>query len=238
MRYRPMFQPLLPICFAVATLLPTISSAQRATGAESDHGTADTFRGGFVFQLRNSPGGSELNDGELDLRIWTDGTRTLYTTTTMKGGERVELVDRAKGAHYHLIGTTKAYRTAWESRNVEEGGVGNTPDLVPVSESKDFEGTLCTKLLVKDDTGLLTGWVASSVAGSLADLLLEIKLEQVLGLEHLLRAPSLLMAYEFVDNSTGRKQYGRIKELSVGEVKEGKLDLDGYTIEDGDAPGQ
>lgn len=104
------------------------------------------------------------------------------------------------------------------------------PEVTVTNETKVIDGHTCTKVVVKNEDGIWTGWVAKDIDAPFSDIARSLGAaggQERKGLDQVKGFP---LEYEWVDvNGTDRVSC-TVKDLKVGAVDAGVFSLDGYQV--------
>jgi hypothetical protein len=134
---------------------------------------------------------------------------------------------------YMLMTDKEGKKTAMKTRkqkiSMDEKKTAD-PNVMKTSETKTIEGHTCTKVIVKSQDGVWTGWVAEDVKAPFEDMARNLKQGNERLAERMGKMTGFPLEFEWVSADGKDKTVTYIRDLQYGKVDASVFSLDGYEV--------
>jgi hypothetical protein len=205
---------------------------------DNDPFVPNSFIGSYRMEMHMFEKDVEKKDSPMNLRYYGNAEMMLMKNDMMaRDGREMTMLTDLKGKwQYVLMTDEKGKKTAMKSHKKKvimdkKEAEDKRPEIAVTNETKTIDGYACTKVIVKSEDGIWTGWVAKGVKGPFADMARNI--EQHGGAASLKLdegVDGFPMEYEWVDAKSGDRIVCYTRDLKIGEVDPSIFSLDGYEV--------
>lgn len=104
------------------------------------------------------------------------------------------------------------------------------PEVTVTKETKVIDGHTCTKVIVKNEDGTWTGWVAKDVNAPFAAIARSMGVDKHQNMQGMEGVAGFPLEYTWEDANGSDRMHCTIKDLKVGKVDEQAFSLEGYQV--------
>lgn len=198
---------------------------------DTDPFNPNAFVGSFrmVMTMQDEKGGPTTQE----VHYFSSADRTLMR---MGGGaEGMSTITDHKGKWTYMLMNSGGQKNALKTPKMKvvdarADAPSDPPEITETKETKVLEGRTCTKVIVKNDDGTWTGWVAKDIAAPFSDIARNLGAaggQERKGLDQVKGFP---LEYEWVDVNGSDRISCLVKDLKVGQVDASVFSLDGYQV--------
>ncbi|HRH37138.1 MAG TPA: DUF4412 domain-containing protein [Flavobacteriales bacterium] len=205
---------------------------------DNDPFVPNEFIGSFRMEMHHYKADVEEKNSPTNMRYWSTTDMTLnHMELPERKGQTMKMLTDLKGKwSYMLVDDGKGKRTAMKSHKKkvvmeERKGEHKEPTINVTSETKVIEGHTCTKVIVMNEDGTWTGWVAKDVKAPFAEMM---RANGQRGSDSHMKAMNGLqgmpLEFEWAPTDGKSRMVCYIKDLVVGKVDASVFSLDGYEV--------
>ncbi len=202
---------------------------------DNDPFSPNVFVGSFRMEMQRFENGKRDEAGTMDITFVNSADKTAITTTAPGRKETVRMVrDLRTKTEYMLMddpdGGKMALKTRMKKVTVTGGYADNAADLQVTDETKVIDGHTCVKVIVKDEGGTWTGWLAKDMEVPFTQMLRSMGKHDQMGAAQLEGVSGFPLEYEWVDATGEEKVICHIRDVKQGDVDEKAFSMEGYQV--------
>ena len=205
---------------------------------DNDPFVPNEFIGSFRMEMHQYKADVEDKNSPMNMHYWSTTDMTLnQIEMPEKKSQTTKMLTDLKGKwSYMLLDDGKGKRTAMKSHKKkvvmsEPKGEHKEPVINVTSETKVIEGHTCTKVIVTNEDGTWTGWVAKDVKAPFAEMMRstgqrgnDSHMQAMKGMQ------GMPLEFEWVPTDGKSRMVCYIKDLVLGKVEASVFSLDGYEV--------
>lgn len=203
--------------------------------------TPNTFIGSFRMVVHTYTKGKEDKDSPMELSFWSSADKTLMQASdpqAKSGGDVKMLTDHKGKWTYMLVTDERGSKTGMKMPKQkitvldDDEDEGDGAKINVTSETRMIEGHSCTKVIVTDEDGVTTAWVAQDLGVSFADLFgAQMNQGNMRGKKPTPEGfDGFPLEFETVSHDGKERSKGSIHDLQIGKVDGSVFSTDGYEI--------
>ncbi len=235
---------LLPLALGCSTILAAqvdLNAIMQQSGSDvqmvpdTDPFTPNAFVGSFRMVMTVQEGAEA--PASHDLHYYSSAEKTLVRMPGGKGPGGGSMLTDQKGKWTYMLVDDGRQKMAMRTKKMKfvdarADAPSDPPEVTVTNETKVIDGRTCTKVIVKNEDGTWTGWVAKDIKAPFADIARSMGAGQGHDRNGLEQVQGFPLEYEWVDANGSDRMHCLVKDLKMGAVDASVFSLDGYQVMD------
>lgn len=201
---------------------------------DTDPFTPNEFVGSFRMAMTMGDGTAAGEKQEIQFHSSADKTLAKTTADGKAPGGMAMLTDH-KGKWTYMLMNDGKQKQAIKMKKMKlvdarADAPADPPEVTVTKETKVIDGHTCTKVIVKNEDGTWTGWVAKDVNTPFAAIARSMGVDKHQNMQGMEGVAGFPLEYTWEDANGSDRMHCTIKDLKVGKVDEQAFSLEGYQV--------
>ena len=205
---------------------------------DNDPFRPNAFIGSFRMEVHAYDAEGKELQTPTDIRYWSSADMTLIQASVpdSKRKEDMKMLSDLKGKWQYMLMSDGTTRTAMKSRKMKITLADTTKielsaqDVRITTETRVIDGHPCRKVVVTNEEGTWTGWMAEDLPTPFADMAANTSAPDQDLARRMADVKGFPMEYEWTETSSGQRVQCFMKDLRAGAVDPSVFSLDGYSV--------